>query len=279
MQKNSRTRRSYPAKNTQQTQGIPTKYRLLILLTLAATVGVTIFAAKSDSVNQKVNGISVHQANSSEISATTYRQISPSENATPVEEPLNSLVQLNDPLLVLVNHDNILPEDYEVIPQLIDNVTVDIKIYQPINDLINAAGEEGLVLWIASGYRSVAEQTSVLERAVTQRMSDGMNDDEAREDAFKTISVPGYSEHHTGLAIDFNTVNREFADTDEYLWLQQHAEDYGFIQRYCSEKESITKIDEEVWHYRYVGIEHAKKMNELDMCLEEYLAYLNDNLG
>lgn len=52
------------------------------------------------------------------------------------------------------------------------------------------------------------------------------------------------------------------------------AAEYGFVERYPKGKESITGIDYEPWHYRYVGKEHAQRMNELNMCLEEYVAFL-----
>ena len=54
-------------------------------------------------------------------------------------------------------------------------------------------------------------------------------------------------------------------------------QDTGFVERYPKGKESITGIDYEPWHYRYVGKEHAQRMNELNMCLEEYVAFLKGN--
>ena len=49
--------------------------------------------------------------------------------------------------------------------------------------------------------------------------------------------------------------------------------------RYPKDKENVTQIAYESWHWRYVGEEHAKKMNELHMCLEEYVEYLRKRLG
>lgn len=77
-----------------------------------------------------------------------------------------------------------------------------------------------------------------------------------------------------GLAVDFNDVEDDFRETEAYTWLQEHAAEYGFVERYPKGKESITGIDYEPWHYRYVGKEHAQRMNELNMCLEEYVAFL-----
>ena len=57
-------------------------------------------------------------------------------------------------------------------------------------------------------------------------------------------------------------------------YIKENAEDYGFILRYRQDKEDITKVDYEPWHWRYVGVENAKEINRLDMCLEEYVEYL-----
>ena len=56
-----------------------------------------------------------------------------------------------------------------------------------------------------------------------------------------------------------------------YKWLNQNAYHYGFIKRYPHDKVAITGINNEPWHYRYVGIEVATKMKEENLCLEEYL--------
>ena len=178
---------------------------------------------------------------------------------------------------MLVNSEVPLPDDFQMTPTLFDTITVNSKMYPELTALINAAYNDEINLWIASGYRSVEEQESVLDRAVQRRMADGMTYENAYEDARITIQAPGYSEHHTGLAVDFNDVEDDFRETEAYTWLQEHAAEYGFVERYPKGKESITGIDYEPWHYRYVGKEHAQRMNELNMCLEEYVAFLKGN--
>lgn len=192
--------------------------------------------------------------------------------ATPTPEP--AFQQLGDWRLVLVNSEVPLPDDFQMTPTLFDTITVNSKMYPELTALINAAYNDEINLWVASGYRSVEEQESVLDRAVQRRMADGMTYEKAYEDARITIQAPGYSEHHTGLAVDFNDVEDDFRETEAYTWLQEHAAEYGFVERYPKGKESITGIDYEPWHYRYVGKEHAQRMNELNMCLEEYVAFL-----
>ncbi|MEG0340419.1 MAG: M15 family metallopeptidase, partial [Oscillospiraceae bacterium] len=101
------------------------------------------------------------------------------------------------------------------------------------------------------------------------------------------VARPGTSEHNLGLAADIvsenwyshhNDLTAEFDKTKEYDWLAAHAQDYGFILRYPKGKESITGISYEPWHYRYVGINAAKKIKSESLTLEEYKEKLQQNL-
>lgn len=185
--------------------------------------------------------------------------------------------QLSDPLLVLVNYQVPLPEGWQVTPNFIGEETVDIRIYNDLNAMFLAAQEDNITLWVASGYRSVEDQERILNREIQLHMAnDGMSEEEAREYSLRTINPPGYSEHHTGLVVDLNDVDDGFEETEAYRWLEEHAAEYGFVQRYRDDKVEYTGIDNESWHYRYVGKEHAQEMERLDMCLEEYVQYLKD---
>jgi D-alanyl-D-alanine carboxypeptidase len=89
----------------------------------------------------------------------------------------------------------------------------------------------------------------------------------------------GTSEHNTGLGFDIlekgnYSLSSSFENTAQFKWLMENAENYGFILRYAENKTVQTGIMYEPWHFRYVGVEHAKKINELGMCLEEYIDYL-----
>ena len=87
---------------------------------------------------------------------------------------------------------------------------------------------------------------------------------------------PGYSEHQTGFAVDVANATGTcsldcFGTTSQYAWLQQHAADYGFIQRYYAGFEAITGYKAEEWHYRYVGVAIAKDMQQRGIkTLEQY---------
>ena len=94
----------------------------------------------------------------------------------------------------------------------------------------------------------------------------------ARRAALKSVAEPGCSEHHLGLAFDINVKGaKTFSSTKQYKWLKENCWDYGFIMRYTKEKEKITGFTAEAWHIRYVGVNHAKYMQEHDLCLEEYI--------
>ena len=184
--------------------------------------------------------------------------------------------RLSDPLLVLVNRENPLPESWQTeLVAAAGEEQVDFRVSNDLTNLLRAADEDGVTLWIASAYRSIALQEDLLARAVQENMDQlGMSEEEARAEALLTINPPGCSEHHTGLAVDFNDVSDDFETTDAYDWLTAHAAEYGFIQRYKRSKADVTGISNESWHYRYVGREYAQEMERLDLCLEEYREYL-----
>ena len=143
--------------------------------------------------------------------------------------------------------------------------------------MINDMKKDGHTsIWVQSSYRSVARQKELYENSINKYLKQGKTQEEAEKLTDEYINKPGSSDHNLGLAVDFNYVDNTFADTDEYQWLLENAENYGFILRYPKDKEDITKIAYESWHWRYVGEEHAKKMNELNMCLEEYVEYLEN---
>lgn len=99
------------------------------------------------------------------------------------------------------------------------------------------------------------------------------------EHARRYVAQPGYSEHHTGYALDLslyfsNGTSRNFDGTGDYRWIADHAADYGFVLRYPDGKEDVTGIAYESWHYRYVGVPHAAIIAERGLCLEEYVELL-----
>ena len=152
---------------------------------------------------------------------------------------------------------------------------LDTRIVKYFEEMCKAAKDDGITLVSISAYRSYSYQQGLYNNRVTRcQNEDGLSLEDAKKKAATIVAVPGTSEHHLGLAVDINSVETSFENTKAFKWLQENAEKYGFVMRYPKDKQSITKIIYEPWHYRYVGVEHAKAMNDLDMCLEEYVEYL-----
>ena len=142
--------------------------------------------------------------------------------------------------------------------------------------MMTSARAEGLSPIIASSFRSVYRQRYLFDRQVRRNTDAGMDADEAFEQARRVVAYPGSSEHNLGLAVDivayhYRNLTAQFGQTPEGLWLAQNAHRYGFILRYTYEKQHITNIIYEPWHFRYVGVEHAAIIKEYGLSLEEYL--------
>lgn len=185
-----------------------------------------------------------------------------------------SETNLDDDLLILVNKynhlsDNYTPDDLENVSNWYAYGTNQIReeVYDHFLDMFYDAKEEGLTLIITSGYRDYDVQKELYEEY------QGIYGD---EEADRVAARPGYSEHQTGLALDivtYDVIMEEFEQTEEFKWMQENAYKYGFILRYPKGKEAITGYDYESWHYRYVGIEVAKEIHDLDITFDEYYTY------
>ena len=104
-------------------------------------------------------------------------------------------------------------------------------------------------------------------------MKEGMTRNNAEDYAKRHVAAVGASEHHTGLAFDITVPGTTFEGTKQSNWLASHCAEFGYIVRYTADKEAITGIAAEPWHIRYVGVEAAREMARLNMCLEEYIAW------
>ena len=178
--------------------------------------------------------------------------------------------------LILVNKDHLIPDDYTFeLATITDKVKSDVRCAGALVDMIKAAKDDNVYLYVASPYRDMERQTYVFNRKLKSVMAEGYEYDEAYEIASETVAPPGTSEHQIGLAFDFVTdgywkLDEGFADTEGGKWLKENGPDYGFILRYPKGREDITKIEFEPWHYRYVGVKAAQEMKRLDLTLEEY---------
>lgn len=197
-------------------------------------------------------------------------------NVLEVVIPKKERKEISDWRLVLVNKDNPLPENFTIELANIDRTRqFDKRAIGELQEMMKAMKKAGIYnIWIQSAYRSIEYQESLYDNKVNEYLKYGVTKEEAEKLTSEYINKPGESEHNLGLAVDFNKVNDNFKDTKAFKWLSENAKDYGFVMRYPEEKAEITGIEYEPWHWRYVGKEHAYKMEELDMCLEEYIEYL-----
>ncbi len=191
---------------------------------------------------------------------------------------------LADPLMVLVNHTSKMPDDYIFDTKECGSATAVNKTLQTVAcdaflSMQKAAAADGVTVWMQSGYRSVKYQTSLYERKTKYYLDKGYDNATAKEKAAAVVNPPGYSEHNCGLAADLNSpehtgLDEGFEKTAAFRWLCEHAGDYGFILRYPKDAEDKTEIIYEPWHWRYVGVENAAKINASGLCFEEYIETL-----
>lgn len=181
--------------------------------------------------------------------------------------------------LLLVNRDHPLPDGYE--PEL---VWLDGKVgriaaeaYDAATEFINAAKASGYDIVVASAYRGYEYQKNLVEEDVAALMRRGYSEEDAYEEVYKETMPPGCSEHQTGLAMDlvgkdYEVLHVDMVNTETNQWLRKHCAEYGFVLRYPKDKEDVTKVNYEPWHFRYVGSKTlAKKMMKQGITLEEYL--------
>lgn len=131
---------------------------------------------------------------------------------------------------------------------------------------------------VSNGYRSYAVQESLFEGyKAEERVKHPDYTEEQIEALVLEYSLrPGTSEHQSGLCVDMHnqiSTDISFAGTKAAIWLEENCYRFGFILRYPKDKEKITTVMFEPWHFRFVGREAATEMHDLGMCLEEYCAY------
>lgn len=183
--------------------------------------------------------------------------------------------------LVLTNKSALMDSDFE--PH--DLVTLDLRAtnrgYQlraaaaeALGDMFGAAEEEaGLKLYVKSAYRSYQTQKTMYESRLSRY---------GRDDG--VVAFPGSSDHQTGLGVDilnYDWTRREgmttaFAETAEARWMEENAARFGYVLRYMPEKQEITGIIYEPWHFRYVGREAAAYIMENRLALEEFIQEVSD---
>ena len=190
--------------------------------------------------------------------------------------------------LILVNYEYpyVFPESEEHLLNIYNNKTenygvsysnylLDGDVLAILNsvtgELYEKTGDKCVL--IRSAYRSLADQQSIYDSYLNDP-----NYGEAYVNEY--VATPGYSEHHTGMAFDINICLADGSyvlvrDYENLKTLSSILVSNGFVQRYEEAKYPITKIKNEPWHYRYVGVPHSYVMTKEHFCLEEYIEYLH----
>lgn len=188
--------------------------------------------------------------------------------------------------LILVGPHNVLAHEIaeDKLAVLADGKQADSRIVKEFAAFSKAAAAAGFPLVIVSAYRSISYQEVVFDRSVQNNLTAGMTEAEAIKKTEETITHPGYSEHHTGLAVDVvdeewfshyttsSVLDAAYAKEPGAVWIAENAAKYGFIVRYPENKEAITGITYEPWHLRYVGRKSAAYIKKHELTLEEYLS-------
>ena len=231
-------------------------------------------SSENQSQTTPVENSSVVDTNNS--SGNTSNESSTSDLPDTFVTPTGVTLDANFGRLLLINGENPLPDDYDtkVREYLVeiddeyrnnDYVTqIHKEVYPYITAMVAAAQAEGVNLQVWSPFRSYAIQNDLFKAQVNR-----VGGDEAK--AATVVARPGTSEHNTGLCADFNMASDRFESTEMYAWMCENAEDYGFILRYPKDKQPVTGVIYESWHWRFVGINNAKEINDLGVTLEEYI--------
>lgn len=187
---------------------------------------------------------------------------------------------------MLVNLDHPVPEGYTMEnpvtlasycdPNIVAIKSADIQgervVVDALQEMLAAAIEQGVSEWqISAGYRTAEAQQQMWNDKVQEYLGQGLSEDQAQRATAGYVALAGHSEHETGLTFDVTVPGQSFPLTPQCQWLSENCWDYGFIIRYTEAKQSITKINAEPWHIRYVGQVHAQRMRDADQCLEEYV--------
>ncbi len=230
-------------------------------------------------IEKSSNGWSkvIYDGTEAYINSSYLTEKEPARTVSSGRVTVNPYTDTESWLLIIVNTEKEMPADY--VPKLAEvassGVYLDYRAAAHYNEMYSAAKKDGITLTPYSGYRSYARQQRNYNNLTETYMSRyGLSREDAAKKAATVILPPGTSEHNLGVAMDICNTNSTFSSQKEYKWLTEHAHEYGFILRYTAEKQPITGIIPEPWHWRYVGVEHAEKIKESGMCLEEYVEQL-----
>ena len=118
------------------------------------------------------------------------------------------------------------------------------EAYSALNEMAQAALNDGIRLLVSSAYRSYSYQENLFNHYVSV---DGL------EEAERESARPGTSQHQLGTAVDFGSISDDFDKTRMGQWVYKNAADYGWSLSFPKGYEDVTGYRWECWHFRYIG--------------------------
>ena len=258
-----------------------------IVIIAIIALAVYVISVLGDGSNTDNSSSQITQSNDSSTTSSeivSSEEITSSENAVSLPSNMPHDLDVDFVNLTLVNGWNPLPDDFDYEGHLTEipkkyikgSLTqIDKEVWPYLKEMLDDARAEGIDIGVWSPYLSYATQKWLFEKQVQKQINNGVPKENAEEVAATIVARPGTSEHNTGLALDINCANHSFKETKAYKWLQENAENYGFIMRYAEDKQEKTGVIYESWHWRFVGVKAAHEINDLQMCLEEYVEHKN----
>lgn len=239
----------------------------IIASVFVAVLGIALLSGDKDNkpVQSEVSSstVSLQQSSSQESvssAASSSSNVSSSSKVSSSSEASSTVTANTQPIqpyyvdgVLIVNKTYPVPQDFG------DGITPETQA--AFEEMKAAAKQDGISLWIVSGFRSYTRQQTLYTNYCNAS-------GKAQADRFS--ARPGHSEHQTGLALDLNNASSSFVGTKEAKWIEENCYKYGFIVRYGEDKEQYTGFKYEPWHVRYLGKDLAKKVYDSGKCLEEY---------
>lgn len=247
----------------------------LALLVLAAVLVIHVAVGGKESAHPETTQTAATKTQTTAPSQTqtTVPTQTPSSVTTEAPEPETTAAPVEDESwkLLLVNADHPLPEDFTVkLKSLRNGHQVDERIYPELQQMFDDARAAGIYPLINESFRTGERQQEIMDKYIAKYEENGLSHDDAVKKARSIVALPGTSEHQLGLALDI--IAEYGADSNAtWTWLKENCWRYGFILRYPADKEDVTSISFEPWHFRYVGVPTAREITEQGLCLEEYL--------
>ena len=234
--------------------------------------------ADAGDIQGQIQGID--GAVSTEASTAEWKEAgadTPLEITPEIRQECQNLYARNEELLTLVNKEHELSSSHQPMLRNICKGRLQAAdvLYDDLCAMLKAGGDAGYDYWIASAHRDRSYQQGLVDEDVEKYMSKGYSYETALRKTLEYTMPAGQSEHETGLALDILCSTNTIMDESQKgepgnRWLVEHCHEYGFILRYPENKEEVTGIRYEPWHFRYVGREAAAYLTEKGWTLEEF---------